>query len=299
MHGRVKDLLKSVYYAVKSERLHPGMRLRMGYVFHTEAIQDPKCWPLLRDFCGEYKSVTGAEPICTIMTPENARINKQMQDFGVTNEEYVARVRELETMAIIGHHGHYYRDPANYTAAEGEIRGDNYDREHLTDQFGNDLNWFRDNDIDHNGLYAGGWWFMHRDLVALLIKEGYRVDFSFTHSPVFGHAWSRSLMREGGIRFGETFRLASDGGSMTMVQDLIGCHNTPFVQDFIRHMNKLFNPDWPEVSGVVNTHDFNLDHNYEFTFKVLRFLATQPRVSFWGREDLDEMVASRLRAIFL
>ena len=295
----MKDLLKAVYYAVKSEPLQPGMRLRLGYVFHTEAIQDPKYWPLLARFCGEYKSVTGAEPICTIMTPENARIKTQMQDLGVTNEEYVARVRELETMAIIGHHGHYYLDPADYTAAEGEIRGDNYSRQHLTDQFRNDLRWFLNNGIDHNGLYAAGWWFMHPDLLTLLIEEDYRVDFSFTYSPVFGHPWSKRVMREGGIRFGESFRLSNASGSMTMVQDLIGCHNTPFVQDFSRHMNRLFDPEWPEVTGVVNTHDFNLDRNYEFTFKVLRFLATQPSVSFWGRDDLDEMVASSLPVISL
>lgn len=297
MCGCVNDVLKSIYYAVKSEPLHPGMRLRLGYVFHTEAIQDPKYWPLLLRFCSDYKNVTGVEPVCTIMTPENARINQQMREFGVTDEEYVARVRKLESVAIIGHHGHYYQDPANHTAAEGEIRGDNYHREPLTDQFGNDLSWFRNNGVDHNGLYSGGWWFMHPDLVVLLIKEDYRVDFTFTYSPVFGHAWSKKLMREGGIRFGEVFRVEKDGGSIATVQDLIGCHNTPFVQDFSRHMNRLFNPDWPEVTGVVNSHDFNLDRNYEFTFKVLRFLATQPQVSFWGREDLDEMAASRLRVI--
>ena len=289
----MKHLLKSVYYAVKSTRLHPGMRLRVGYVLHTEAIQDPRYWPMLRDFCREYKSLTGVEVICTIMTPENARVAKQMQDSGVSNEEYVARVRELETMAIIGHHGHYYQDLANYAVAESEIRGDNYSREHMTDQFGDDLNWFRNHGIDHNGLYTGGWWFMHRDLLALLIAEGYRLDFSFTYSPVFGHAWSKGVMQKGGIRFGETFRLATDGGSITAIQNLIGCHNTPFVQDFNRHMNALFDPNWPEVTGVVNTHDFNLDSNYNFTFKVLRFLASQPDVSFWGREKLDEVAANR------
>ena len=288
----MKHVLKSVYYAVKSERLHRGMRLRMGYVLHTEAIQDPRCWRRLLGFCGEYKSVTGAEPICTIMTPENARIAKQMQDFGVTDEEYVARVRELETMAIIGHHGHYYQDPANYAAVENEIRDDNYSRSHLTDQFDSDVSWFRNNGIDHNGLYAGGWWFMHRDLVALLIKEEYRADFSFTYSPVFGHPWSKSVMRQGGIRFGEAFRLVNDSGNITIVQNLIGCHNTPFVQDFSRHMNALFNPEWPEVTGVVNTHDFNLDTSYDFTLRVLRHLAKQPNVSFWGREKLDEIAAS-------
>ena len=289
----MKHLLKSVYYALKPEELHPGMRLRMGYIFHTEAIHDPTYWPMLRRFCREYKLVTEVEPICAIMTPENARIAKQMHSLGLTHDEYAARVRELETMAIIGHHGHYYKDPVAHTAEESEIRGDNYSREPLVEQFYSDLNWFREQGIDHNGLYAGGWWFMHPDLVALLIKENYRVDFTFTYSPVFGHAWSKSVMQRGGVRFGEPFRLATDGGSIAVIPNLIGCHNTPFVQDFHRHMNALFDPEWPEVTGVVNTHDFNLDTNYEYTFKVLRFLASQPNVEFWGREKLDGVATNR------
>ena len=138
---------------------------------------------------------------------------------------------------------------------------------------------------------------MHPDLVALLIKEDYRVDFTFTYSPVFGHAWSKKLMRGVGIPVGAEDRVDKDGGRSAPGHDLIRCYKTAYVQDFSRHMNRLCNPDWPEVTGVVNSHDFNLDRNYEFTFKVLRFLATQPQVSFWGREDLDEMAASRLRVI--
>lgn len=296
----MKNLLKAMYYAFKPERLRADMLLRMGYVFHTEAIQSPLHWPLLRDFCVEYRRVTGVEPLCTIMTPTNARIKAQMREVGLTEAEYRARVQELETLAIIGHHGHYYTDPANFSAAEGEIRGDNYAPEPVRRQFNEDLDWFDRSGIDQNGIYSGGWWFSHPDLVELLVGAGYRVDLSFTHSPVLGHTWSKQVMREGGVRFGEAFRLATDKGSLVMVQNLIGCHNTPFVQDFSRHMNRLFSPDWPEVTGVLSTHDFNLTSDYDFTMAVLRFLADEPAVSFWGRKELDSMAAdSSLAVLYL
>lgn len=289
----MKHLLKSLYYALNPVVLDPGMDLRMGYIFHTEAIHDDSAWPLLLRFCREFRLVTGVEPICTIMTPRNARVARQMHDAGVTADDYLTRVRELETVAVIGHHGHYYTDPESYSADESEIRGRNYSRSAVEEQFQSDLDWFREHGIDHHGLYAGGWWFSHPDLVALLIREGYRIDFTFTSSPVFGHDWSRGVMQRGGIRFGETFRLATDDGDIALVQNLIGCHNTPFVEDFVRHMNTLVDPDWPEVTGVVNTHDFNLVDNYDFTFAVLRSLAEQSNVSFWGREMLDQVAADR------
>ena len=209
----MRRFLKTIYYALKSEQLHPSMSLKMGYVFHTEAIQDSTTWTLLKAFCREYRDLTGVEPVCTIMTPMNARIAREMSEAGVSHDEYLSRVQELETLAILGHHGHYYRDPADYGNESGEIRGDNYAAEPVARQFLEDLSWFRENGIDHNGLYAGGWWFTHADLTELLVGQGYCVDFSFTHSPVFGHAWSRSLLREGGIRFGEPFRLAARGGA--------------------------------------------------------------------------------------
>ena len=288
----MNSLLKSVYYLLKPQRLHPGMRLKMGYIFHTEAIHDSTYWPLLKKFCMEYRSVTGVQPICAVMTPVNARIAKQMKACGCSEQEYVVRVRELETMAVIGHHGHYYKDPAHYAIPEGEVKKENYDDTCLTEQFHNDRKWFRENSINHNGLYASGWWFMHRNLVDLLIAERYRVDFSFTQSPVFGHQWSKGVMRKGSICFGEPFRLKSEKGTITLIQNLIGCHNTPFVADFTRHINALFNPERPTVVGVVNTHDFNLGTNYDFTFKVLRDVVGLQNVSFWGRSEIERIVRS-------
>src|SRR5690606_35241076 len=110
----------------------------------------------------------------------------------------------------------------------------------LENQIINDLNWFSKHELNHNGLYAAGWWFVNKELIYILIKNGFTFDFSFSRHIHFINQFSLKLMNENNIQAGDPFQIfAPEIGALTEIQNLIGAPSTPFIQDFNRHLLKI------------------------------------------------------------
>jgi hypothetical protein len=133
------------------------------------------------------------------------------------------------------------------------------------EQFRADLAWFAANGLDHHGLYAGGWWFVNRDVHRLLLDHRFTTDFSCSKSRWFRNQYVHRMMRAHGVRCGEPFWVSSGDRALLCIQNLI---------------------------GVVNTHDYDL--NPEHTLGCLQYLARTGQVTFAGVEELRERADARV-----
>ena len=288
-----KNILKRAYYALVRTELPPEARLTLGYMVHTEAVWDSKVFARLLDFCRAYRALTGAKAICALMTGVNPLVRQGMSRQGVDDAEYRERVGRLAEEALVGYHGHFWFRREDVGRPEAAIMWNNYLRTAVEEQFRADLEWFAAGDVSHHGIYAAGWWFVNRNFHRLLIASGFVADFSCSKSPWFRNQYYHRLMLAHGIRCGEPFRVAADARSLLCIQNLIGCHQTAFPQDFVRNLTALMDPGYREPIGVVNAHDFDLDPDH--TLACLEYLAGTDRVAF---ADADGLVReSRARAV--
>ena len=300
---KLKYFVKWSYYQLTSPDLYKTRDLELAYIFHTENIFDADIFYRLIHFCKRYQELTGQRPICAVMPAINLRVRKGMIKSGVTQEEYVARVKALSQYATIGYHGHFWFSPQAFDRPEAEIRCNNFNRRALLEQLEADLMWFRSNGIEHNGIYAAGWWVMNAAIQKILMDHDFKYDFSFSQSIWFRNQYSYAFMREHQIRAGESFIILSEASSgdsqrLYCVQNLIGCHDTPFVEDFERNLKKLLGDSGDTACGVINAHDFDLD--FANTVRCLEHLTRQKRVKFHGFESLsEELKKQKLRSFKL
>jgi hypothetical protein len=288
-----KNALKRAYYALVRPELPPGARLTLGYVVHTEAVWDAGVFTRLLGFCRAYRALTGLRATCVLMTGVNPLVRQEMSRHGVDEAEYRERVGRLAEEARLGYHGHFWFRREDVGRPEAEIMWNNYLRTAVEEQFRADLEWFAASDVSHHGIYAAGWWFVNRDFHRLLIARDFIADFSCSKSPWFRNQYYHRLMLAHSIRCGEPFRVVAGDRSLLCIQNLIGCHQTPFPQDFVRNLTALMDPGYREMIGVVNAHDFDLDPGH--TLACLDYLAGTGWVTF---ADADGLVREgRARAL--
>ena len=256
---KVMAAAKSVIYAVRPESFPEGFRLRLGYVFHTEAVFQKSIFDRHLAFLKSFASLTGTKPICTVMTPANARTRRGMNSHGVSDGVFVDRVRSLAEYSTLGYHGHFYFSEKDYRMPEAEIRCNNYLDSVVREQFSREVAWFDENGLSHGGIYAAGWWFMNAPMQRILMENAFDLDFSFSKSPWFHNPYSHELMRAHGISTGEPFRVRWSGREIFCVQNLVGCHTTPFPDDFFRSLRTLRDSESSQWLAVTNSHDFDLD----------------------------------------
>jgi hypothetical protein len=290
-----RDLLKRGYYAFDRRRHLHGYQLHLGYVFHTERIHDERVFARLMAFCRDYKAMTGAQPIALLMSGVNPRVRAEMKEHGVSAATYASRAHQLATVATLGYHGHFWLSQEGFTHPWNEVRCNNFLQEPVADQMAADLGWFKENSLDTNGLYAGGWWFLNDAVLALLAKAGFRVDLSHSKSPWFRNQASHAFMVQHDIRTGEPFRRIVAGHDMLFIQNLIGCHTTRFVRDFDRVMARLAPPDYRKWTGVVNSHDDDLVPDR--TLDCIRHLRATYGTRFLAAESLVKYAAAQARRI--
>ena len=163
----MKTLLKRLYYLLNSNSGLAHYDMTFLYVFHTEYIFNDILFKQLISFCKDYKSLTGSKVINTIMTGVNPRIKKGIFNSGITMSEFVNRVKKLSEISTIGYHGHYHIDVNNHEAIECEIHCNNFLYNAVEEQMENDLKWFKDHEINHNFIYAPGWYFMNAPMIVL------------------------------------------------------------------------------------------------------------------------------------
>jgi len=279
---------------------HLPRPLRLGYVFHTECIYDDTYFKVLLKFCEDYFQLTQNRPICTLMSPRAVRVAQQLKIRGIKERDYTERARLLSGVSTIGYHGHFWMDPNQLGGPENEMRGDRFSISALNEQISRDLDWFKKSDVDHHGIYSAGWWVMRQEIMESLIINGFSLDFSFSKSPWFKNKFSMELMEKNKIRSGEPFFTEGSTGRTLCVQDFLGCHTTPFPQDFIRNINLQFSKDeelYSSPTGVVHSHDYDLSPLN--TLRCLQWLKTRCDVTFLSAEDFQAMKTYPLRSISL
>ena len=295
----IKNVAKHFYYAINKVAFPEEVSFKLGFIFHTEEIFNPVIHQTLIRFCKEYISVTGTKCICVTMTPPNKRVEKGMRLFNCSNQEYINRMKELSDVAHIGFHGHFWHDPEKFEDADFDIRKNNtnYNYEVFYKQFEDQVNWFYENNVSHNNTYSGGWWFINKDLVELLVKHNIQYDYTISKSPNLWNPFTIDLVKQNQIRFGETFYTAYQGKKLLHVQNLHSGHNTPFVLDATRYMNTLIEREYPDIVGVLNSHDYCLD--YAYTIKWMEYLVKLPQVSFLNHEELVQTNINEAKIIEL
>jgi len=278
----MKSLLKKISYAFYKKGQLKSHNIKLGYIFHTERLYDDRLFNQLILFCKKYKAITCAEPICTVIPPSNLQLKRELNERAFPEKEYASRIIELSQYSTIGYHGHFYLDnnPFNYNA----IHCNSFNANNLTEQFENDINWFEKNQIPHNNIYAGGWWFFNENLLQLLLQYGFQFDFSFSKAPFFYNQFSNEIMNENNIPTGEVFEIGFDGEKkLTCIQNFIGMHTTSFPEDFDRNMKKL-DLNIKELVGVVNAHDYDL--NFDNTLRCIEFQMKFNNIKFLSFNDL-------------
>ncbi len=119
----------------------------------------------------------------------------------------------------------------------------------------------------------------------MLIERGFKLDFTFSHSRWFRSDFSYMLLESNQVPPGAPFVIHRGDRELLCVQMLIGCHQTPFVDDFRRNLASLLGPQ-RAVRGVVGSHDYDLDAVN--TLRALRALRDDDRAGFF---DLGELQA--------
>jgi len=285
MYSDWKNTTKAVLYKFQPDNLLSACNLKLGYIFHTEKIYEDAIFNQLINFCLRYKTLTGTQPVSTIIPPTNLLIKKEMFVTGFNESQFIERVHQLSEHATIGYHGHFYLN--NSESYINAIHCNSFNQSNLVTQFTDDLNWFESNQIEHNGIYAAGWWFMNEHLVNLLLDHGFKYDFSFSQARHFYNQYSSMMMTQQAIKPGERFFLSgSNGNQLLCVQNFIGMHSTPFPQDFVRNMKSLLGTpvDHRSIVGVVNSHDYDLD--FDNTFRCLEYLLKHSDITWWSFEDI-------------
>ncbi len=281
----MKQTLKKILYTVRPYSLPEVFNFKIGYNFHTEMVYDDAIYAKLLSFCGQYLQITGKQAICTLMTGNSPKVAAGMKAFKCPDQKLSDRYHELSTVATLGYHGHFYLNPLHWQRYETEIRSNNFSKANLKEQFDNDLGWLKNYGINHNGLYAGGWWFMNQHLLALLIDAGFKFDFSFSKSVYFRNQFSHQLMVRNYIKTGQNFEIQIPGkGKIVEIQNLIGAPSSPLFPDYTRNLLKILDKEQTNVTGVVNSHDYDL--NQANTLKLFERFSKMKQISFFDAEDL-------------
>jgi hypothetical protein len=264
-------------------------------VFHTEAIYDALTFERLIQFCREYDHLSHKRVICVIIPPSNPLIRQKVDELSGGEAEFIKRLMELKQHADIGYHGHFFLDVEAVEVPQSRMLCNNFLQAEFEKQVGRDLNWFVKNDLSHHGLYSAGWWFFHPTLARLLIQNDFHLDFSISPHPWLYNHFSRKLFKKYRIFPGEPFAFRTKKGRQILcIQNLIGCHESPFPQDFVRHVRKNLDPNHLHVTGVLHSHDYSLMKYYQHTMDCLRYLKNTGCVEFLGAQDFADRASKKV-----
>ncbi len=287
----MKEFLRGIYYRIQQPKLKTGYHPSFGFIFHTERIYHPDTFQTLLSFCSRYQQLTGKRPLCVVMSPLNKRIKSEMDAVQFSLNDFADRLTKLASVSDIGYHGHFWRGENDYNLPDNQVLSSNFvqpDSALIDKQFTDDYSWLKKFTFVQP-YYSAGWWFVNPTLLNKLKREGIDADFSFSYLNWVSNDWTKTLMRQKGICFGESFQIDSDkrNRNLTCVQTLMGCTNTKYPQDFIRIFNSYLDSN-KEPCGMIATHDYNLVENSNFSnaIQLIGYLSGLRNVSFLSAEEL-------------
>jgi len=203
-------------------RLVPKERrgeVRFCPVLHVEQLDREACFDNLLEYLSAYRNITGKRAVATVMTPISPLTAARLEGSGFDPEEYARRIAEVGEVAIVGQHGHFVRP-----TPDDEIRpmhASFFDADAIERQIRFEGEWLIERGLmdPQRKIYAAGWWFMNSRLQQMLIRLGYRHDFSISLSKYsYSHAAWIERRRSGGL--GGAIRF--DGSKMTGAAALSG-----------------------------------------------------------------------------
>lgn len=251
----IKNLAKQAAYSIFPQELPKGLKLNIAYTFHTESLfEDAYFLPFIQ-FLRDYRSLTGKKALATLMSGANPRVRDGAKGRGMGDRELADRMLKVGELAELGFHGHYAFEPERYRETPMQIRGGLYDIASIEKQIDAELEWFKRMGLELGPFYSGGWWFQAPELYALLAERGFKLDASVSYSPWFRQANTYFWFQLAKVLPGEAVIVLD---KIAAVQNLIGCHDTPFPDDFIRHLRKIIGRETGLVSAFVHSHDFDL-----------------------------------------
>jgi hypothetical protein len=281
-----RNALKSLYYAIKPPQLTKANSLQLGYVFHTEMIFEKKYFETMLHFLPRYQELTGCRAIATLMSGKNPRVRDGIRNAGITEKEFVSRLLKIGEYATLGYHGHFVHSPEHYKEFSQQIRGAGYDMAPIKIQIQAELDWFCEKRIKIGPYYSGGWWFHAPELYEELVRQGFQFDFSQSFAPWYRSPVIYPILQAKQVLCGEPLALHLASSKMYLVQNLVGCHNTIFPEDFIRNMQRLLKNGFQNPVAVVNSHDFDLQEE--------NTLAALEKVKHLGARFFDETTLASL-----
>ncbi|MFH1905591.1 MAG: hypothetical protein ABIK53_08760 [bacterium] len=160
--------------------------ININFVFHTEAIANKRIFDKLIDFCKKFLDYTHAKPTLCITTPYCLKTELQLDEFGITTQEYTKRVKSVSEFAEIGYHGHFFTSLSNkHTLVP--INHLNYNFQLIKEQMKKEISWLQKERISPI-TYVAGWWFLTDDIIEQLESFEIRIDCSIrrNHTNTFG-----------------------------------------------------------------------------------------------------------------
>lgn len=286
MNAGLKFWIKRVAYQLYQPHLPDHLILEIGFIFHVEKIQSAEVFEQLVDFCERYQRITGKKAITALMAGSNPLIIRDLEKQGVSQETYLKRAQELARVSTLGYHGHFWRDEQDLDSPSSKIKGGTSDEPSLESQFLRDLDWFRTSGLDHHGIYSGGWWYMSEALQNILIKNGFRLDFTMSQNPPFQNPFSMKLLNEVLAHPGNSILIQS---KLLCIQNWIGCQPSPFLEDFYRNLKRLFTNIHGRAVGVVHSHDYDL--KVEKTLECIQALHSRKKTKWMDANDFFSLKA--------
>lgn len=287
----MKEFLKGIYYKIQQPKLKRDYQPSFGFIFHTERIYHTDTFQALLNFCSRYQQITGKRPLCVVMSPLNKRVKSEMNNVQFSLNDFADRLTTLAVVSDIGYHGHFWRGESDYNLPQNQVLSSNFmqpDSGLIDKQFTDDYAWLKIFTFVQP-YYSGGWWFVNPTLLNKLEREGIIADFSFSYLNWVSNDWTKSLMKQKGICFGESFQINTDKSNrdLTCVQTLMGCTNTNYPHDFIRILNGYLDSN-KEPHGMISTHDYDLVENSKFNraIQLIEYLSEIKNISFLSAEEL-------------
>lgn len=263
------NLSKSAIYKLWKPKLSTKRKHHFAYIFHTESLHNPKHFEMMLQFLQDYTQLTGKRALATLMSGAHPRIIAGMAEQKTSELLLVDRMQQIGRFADLGYHGHYAFVPEKFSDVTQQIKGVVFDLKKIEAQIEVELTWFKRNEISIGPYYSAGWWFQSPWLYPVLAKKGFQLDASISYSPWLRQINSYAWFKKNNIKSGEPVLI---DGSILNIQNILGCHNTKYPDDFIRNANALWDHS-EDVYNFMHSHDFDL--HPEYTLNTLSSLKKQ------------------------
>lgn len=268
----------------------PGQPLYLAVAIHTEKIQDAETFGRML----ELGRALPFKPSSCVMTPANPYIKADMERGGVSESEFLGRLKEMAGLFEIGYHGHYCKssktaaDPAARTEIERAGFSLTLDEpEAIKTQFLAEYEYLSSN-LYPPKTYSAGWWVMNATVAGLLETKDFGADCSLRRSyrDTFGGEYlPQGSMPENGVPF-----ILPGTEKVIELPGVFYLHMNWWT--VLKELFPLLSRTAGPLFAVLPTHDYNLKEDLGKVLENLRLLSGIPNVRFVSLSKMKELAES-------